>query len=209
MKNVRTVTGPAFRDGCFAPTIAMIIVLALLASCREAAEPPADEPTAEPTIATAPKSSEPPSDSHAAERTDLPRWVAFETDIAVGRKVADLSWAEYLPEIIEPTRTGRCFIVLYMYDDPDAHEQFSRHFSERREETVYAIHVPPAPGTKVAGEWARDDLTVGPIDCADCVRMELPTGPIWLMDLPTLLIIEDGVVTCSAVDDFSACLDSD
>ena len=68
---------------------------------------------------------------------------------------------------------------------------------------VVAVKVPPEAGASLL----ESDLPAD-VACPGCERLELRTGPLWLIQPPVVAAVEDGVVTCVAMrpEEVESCL---
>ncbi len=119
-----------------------------------------------------------------------------------GRTFADAGVAKHVPQITAEVLEGDSIVVFYNPKCSHCHEVFNRWLSEPRSEKVIAVLVPAAEGaTEAAG-----DGDIGDINCPNCVRLELPFGPNWLITTPAVAVVKDGIIRCTADKDFTACL---
>lgn len=119
-----------------------------------------------------------------------------------GRTFADAGVARHLPLLTPETLEGDSIVVFYNPNCSHCHEVFDRWLAKGRPEKVIAVLVPPADGAVEA----QGDGEVGDIHCPDCIRLSLPQGPAWLITTPSVAVVKDGVVRCTADKDFTACL---
>jgi len=119
-----------------------------------------------------------------------------------GRTFADAGVARHLPRLTAETLEGDAIVVFYNPKCGQCHEVFDRWLAAGRSEKIIAVMVPAAEGsTEAAG-----DGDIGDITCPTCVRLELPKGPTWLITTPSVAVLKDGVIRCTADKDFTACL---
>lgn len=119
-----------------------------------------------------------------------------------GRTFADAGVARHLPRLTAETLEGDVIVVFYNPKCGQCHEVFDRWLAAGRSEKIIAVMVPAAEGsTEAAG-----DGDIGDITCPTCVRLELPKGPTWLITTPSVAVLKDGVIRCTADKDFTACL---
>lgn len=151
----------------------------------------------------APSSSARPRPVPAASGTvPVPAVVAeaesIDLDIAAwaGRPLADTPAAVHLPTLPAIVGSDPVYLVLYNTRCGTCHELFRERFAGGLPRRVIAIEIPPAADAVLA---AGDGESA--IECPDCERMTLPSGPRWLVRPPTVVRVDDGVVTC--VDDAS------
>lgn len=119
-----------------------------------------------------------------------------------GRTLPDTGLSRLLPILTALTLEGRCIIVLYSPECSHCRELFEKYFTVARPDVkVIAIEIPPAPGsTALIG----DDL--GPVPCEGCQRLKLPEGKLYILKPPTVLVVEEGRVTCATDSDWKTCL---
>jgi hypothetical protein len=119
-----------------------------------------------------------------------------------GRTFADAGVARHLPRLTAETLEGDAIVVFYNPKCGQCHEVFDRWLAAGRSEKIIAVMVPAAEGaTEAAG-----DGDIGDITCPSCVRLELPKGPTWLITTPSVAVLKDGVIRCTADKDFTSCL---
>lgn len=138
----------------------------------------------------------------AADATPVPspsaEVPAIDLDVAAwaGRPLAETAAATHLPTLPAIVGSDAVFLVLYNSRCGTCHDLFRERFAGELPRRVIAIEIPPAADAVLAagdGEIA--------IECPDCERIALPSGPRWLVRPPTVVRVDDGVVTC--VDDAS------
>jgi len=119
-----------------------------------------------------------------------------------GRTFADAGVAKHLPRLTAETLEGQAIVVFYNPKCGQCHEVFDRWLASGRSEKIIAVMVPAAEGAiEAAG-----DGDIGDINCPDCIRLELPTGPTWLITTPSVAVLSEGVIRCTADKDFTSCL---
>jgi len=119
-----------------------------------------------------------------------------------GRTFADAGVAKHLPRLTAETLEGQAIVVFYNPKCGQCHEVFDRWLASGRSEKIIAVMVPAAEGAiEAAG-----DGDIGDINCPDCIRLELPTGPTWLITTPSVAVLSEGVIRCAADKDFTSCL---
>ncbi|MBU3728311.1 MAG: hypothetical protein FGM37_03560 [Phycisphaerales bacterium] len=119
-----------------------------------------------------------------------------------GRTIPDTGLARLNPMLTALTLEGRSAVVLYDPRCGSCHTLFSEYFSQAREgERVIAVRVPPNPDAKLLPSDQPEE-----VDCPHCTFLDLPPGKSYLVARPTLLVVEDGRVTCATEKDFSGCL---
>ena len=130
----------------------------------------------------------------------------FEPDDWRGIPIEHTGLIQHLPSLGSLTQHGGpTSVVFYSPHCNVCHDFFKTRLPENPDGQIIAVKVPPTPGTVAADENLPEE-----IDCRKCTRLELPTGPIWLIQSPLALSVVDGVVTCVAesdqLDDMEACI---
>ncbi|MDA1262059.1 MAG: hypothetical protein O3B75_04090 [Planctomycetota bacterium] len=119
-----------------------------------------------------------------------------------GRTLPDTGLSRLLPMLTALTIEGRSIIILYSPECSHCRELFEKYFAVARPDVkVIAVEIPPSPGTTAL---TGDNL--GPVPCAGCERLKLPDGKFYIVKPPTVLVLEEGRVTCSTDSDWKACL---
>ncbi len=119
-----------------------------------------------------------------------------------GRTLPDTGLSRLLPQLTALTLEGRSIVVLYSPECGHCRELFEEYFTTARDGVrVIAVEIPPAPGTIAL---AGDDL--GPVPCAGCERLSLPTGKAYIVKPPTVVVIEEGRVVCATDSDWKSCI---
>ena len=113
--------------------------------------------------------------------------------------------SRHLPELPELVGSETTVVMFYSPYCEVCHEIFDNQISPDPPARVVAIEVPAAgdPSTREMPE--KNDVY-----CPDCVMMNLPGGPMWLITTPVVMTMQDGVITCvsTATDaDPERCLD--
>jgi hypothetical protein len=119
-----------------------------------------------------------------------------------GRTFADAGVAKHLPRLTAETLEGEAIVVFYNPKCGQCHEVFDRWLAAGRSEKIIAVMVPAAEGALEAA----GDGDIGDINCPTCVRLELPKGPTWLITTPSVAVLKEGVIRCTADKDFTSCL---
>ncbi|MGA0871588.1 MAG: hypothetical protein ACO3SJ_01820 [Phycisphaerales bacterium] len=121
----------------------------------------------------------------------------------VGKTIPETGLGARVPKLTALTLEGRSAIVLYNPHCGSCHEFFESWFATPQPFRVIALEVPPEAGAVVLESDQPDDIA-----CAECERLSLPTGPLWLVKPPVLVLVEDGRVRCVAAepDQVAACL---
>ena len=113
--------------------------------------------------------------------------------------------SRFLPELNDMVGTETTVVMFYSPYCEVCHEIFDTMIAPDPPARVIAIEVPAAgdPST-------RDMPEKTDIHCPDCVMLNLPEGPMWLITTPVLMTMQNGVITCvsTATDaDPERCLD--
>lgn len=145
----------------------------------------------------------PVADTIELERLSGQGYEPIELDTAqwVGHSLPDTGLSRHLPVLTALTLEGDSIIVLYNPRCSHCHELFQEHLGPERTERIVAIEVPPPKAlVEAAGDGVEE------LDCKHCSRVALPAGPMWLVEIPTVVRLRNGVVTCVATKDFEQCL---
>lgn len=118
----------------------------------------------------------------------------------VGRSIIETPIGQFTPDAIEQLGE-KGILILYNPRCGTCHDMFDVHFSEGADLPIVAIDVPPTEEA-VLLESEYDDQ----VDCPTCVFMTLPEGPLWLVSVPIVMMVENGVVTCVSKDGPGDCL---
>lgn len=119
----------------------------------------------------------------------------------VGQSVRNCELGQHEPRLIPLTLEETKWIVFYHPSCGRCHDVFDTYFSGDQEFMVIAVEVPPARGTL---QLRGDDR--GDIHCLNCTRLALPSHTNWLgVTTPTIVKVENGVVTCVTSSDYSRC----
>ncbi len=142
-----------------------------------------------PTAATTP--------TQGASATPPSTLITIDLDMHTldGRPLKDTPLLGYLPMLADLVTNEPTFLVFYNPECETCHTLFREHFALPRRELVIAVEIPPAPSMKVNASGDEGPL---PIECLGCTHLSLPVGPNWLIAPPTVLKIENGVITCVA-----------
>lgn len=145
-------------------------------------------------VAAEPDTSPVPAAPNTAEVASIDLDVAAWT----GRPLAETAIAPHLPDLAGSVAGEPVFLVLYSGRCGTCHDLFRDRFAGELPRRVLAIEIPPASDAILApGDGLERD-----IECSGCERLSLPAGPRWLVRPPTVVRVDDGVVTC--VDDASS-----
>lgn len=129
-------------------------------------------------------------------------YVELDYTTWAGRTIPDTGLARLSPMLTALTLEGRSAVVLYDPRCGTCHTLFNEYFSEPREgEKVIAVRVPANPDADLLPSDQPDE-----VDCPHCTFIDLPEGKSYLVGRPTLLVVEEGRVTCATEKDFSGCL---
>lgn len=126
--------------------------------------------------------------------------IALNTDDWVGHRIPETGLSKYLPKVTPITLEGTKWIVLYQPTCSRCHEIFRTYFPGNNAFDVIAIEVPHAPDENVLA----GDL-LGDIECQDCTRFKLPGNTRWIVTTPTIVKVEDGVITCVEAVNYDRC----
>lgn len=145
----------------------------------------------------------------------VPRALIESTTYSGSRVVEDLateSWMNlpieetellaHLPQIKPLSDSQSTLIAFYRPECSSCHAFFDDELGEPPPARTIAIRVPAAEGVDVADTDLPEDVS-----CRSCIRLTLPEGPIWIVETPTVVLVEQGMVTCVATEDFERCLD--
>ncbi|MAD77815.1 MAG: hypothetical protein CMJ51_00410 [Planctomycetaceae bacterium] len=119
----------------------------------------------------------------------------------IGQRIEDTPLNDHLPAVRALAADQPTLISFYRPNCDSCHDLFDGHFGKRLPARVIAIRVPPAEGVTMAESDLPDDVY-----CADCVKLTLPEGPVWLVESPVVIEVVDGVVTCVSTDDYDRCI---
>lgn len=119
----------------------------------------------------------------------------------VGKRIEDTSLQQYLPAVRALVEEQPTLISFYRPNCDGCHDLFDAHFGSRLPVRVIAIRVPPAEGVEMGESDLPEDVF-----CADCIKLALPEGPVWLVTAPIVVEVVDGVVTCVSTDDYDRCI---
>ena len=120
----------------------------------------------------------------------------------VGLPIEETEILEYLPQLRALVLDQPTLVAFYRPNCGSCHDLFDGFFSERLPVRVVAVQVPPADGVELTESDLPDDVY-----CADCVKLALPEGPVWLVESPLLVEFVDGKVACVSTEDFQRCVD--
>ncbi|MDP7070967.1 MAG: hypothetical protein QF561_06430 [Phycisphaerales bacterium] len=133
-------------------------------------------------------STDPPQGGAAA--ITLPAYYPIDTSDWAGRHIQDIDLLSWIPNLPESIASGQQYLILYGRTCGHCHELLLEHFS-------FDL---PAPTTLVAVPETKEGfLEQGPLDnpCLDCIEVELPIGVDWLITVPAVISLEDGIVQCA------------
>lgn len=120
--------------------------------------------------------------------------VDLAPDTWVGKTIPGSGLAARLPQLTALTLEGRTAVVFYNPRCGSCHELFDEWFAEGAPCRVVAVEIPPEAGAVVL----ESDLPAE-VSCPNCPRLELPGGPLYLIQPPVVAAVEDGVITCVAL----------
>lgn len=135
------------------------------------------------------------------EQSQPTRAIELIPESWIGRPLADTEIGRFVPDVVELLKSGPGTLVLYNPRCGSCHDLFNVHFSSGVDRTTVAVLIPPSPQERVIESEYPDEVV-----CEGCEFASLPTGPLWLVQPPIVLGIEDGVVQCIATDDPTPCL---
>jgi hypothetical protein len=118
----------------------------------------------------------------------------------VGRSILETPIGQFTPDAVGQLGE-KGILILYNPRCGTCHDMFDVHFSEGADLPIVAIDVPPTEEA-VLLESEYDEQ----VDCASCTFMSLPKGPLWLVSVPFVMVVENGVVTCVSKDGPGECL---
>ena len=118
----------------------------------------------------------------------------------VGRSLLETPIGQFTPDALGQLG-DEGILILYNPRCGTCHDLFDVHFSEGSDLPLVAIEVPPTEEAIVLESEYDDE-----VDCPTCVFMSLPQGPLWLVGVPYVMTVENGVITCVAMDGPGDCL---
>ena len=118
----------------------------------------------------------------------------------VGRSLIETPIGQFTPDAIGQLG-DKGILILYNPRCGTCHDMFDVHFSEGSDLPLVAIDVPPTEEA-ILLESEYDDE----VDCPTCVFMSLPQGPLWLVGVPYVMTVENGVITCVEMNGPGDCL---
>ena len=119
-----------------------------------------------------------------------------------GLPIEETGILDYLPQLRALVIDQPTLVAFYRPNCGSCHDLFDGFFGERLPARVIAVQVPPADGVELTESDLPDDVY-----CADCVKLSLPKGPVWLVDSPLLVGFVDGKVACISTEDFQRCVE--
>ncbi len=119
-----------------------------------------------------------------------------------GLPIEETGVLDYLPQLRALVLDQPTLVAFYRPNCGSCHDLFDGFFGERLPARVIAVQVPPADGVELTESDLPDDVY-----CADCVKLSLPKGPVWLVDSPLLVGFVDGKVACISAEDFQRCVE--
>ena len=118
----------------------------------------------------------------------------------VGRPLIETPIGQFTPDALGQLGE-KGVLILYNPRCGTCHDMFDVHFSEGSDLPLVAIDVPPTEEAIVLESEYDDE-----VDCPTCIFMSLPQGPLWLVGVPYVMTVENGVITCVAMDGPGECL---
>lgn len=131
------------------------------------------------------------------------RIIELAPETWVGLDLAETAIGRFVPDVKDILQDGRGTIVLYNPRCGSCQDLFDVYFSSGVDRPTIALLVPPSPQESVLPSEYPDT-----VNCQGCEFMSLPQGPLWLVQPPVVLGIEDGVIKCVARDDPTPCLEA-
>ncbi len=144
----------------------------------------------------------PPSMLEDGSRSSTREVEDFPIEAWVGLPLAETGLLEHLPQIRPLADVQPTMVVFYRPECGSCHEFFDEKLGDPPPVQTIAVRVPPGDGVTVAETDLPEDIL-----CDDCIRLTLPRGPIWIVEAPSVILIQDGTVTCVSSDDVERCLD--
>lgn len=139
-----------------------------------------------------------------APRTTLSQggveYVDLDVTNWVGRTLPATGLPRFVPMVTPATLEGTKWIVFYQPSCGRCHEVFEVFFEGDQQGSVVAIEVPHAPDATVLESDQPSE-----IECVNCVRLALPAGKHYMVTTPSIVKVEDGVVTCVTTHDYGRC----
>ncbi|MBB46960.1 MAG: hypothetical protein CMJ33_00020 [Phycisphaerae bacterium] len=118
----------------------------------------------------------------------------------VGRSLLETPIGQFTPDALGQLG-DKGILILYNPRCGTCHDMFDVHFSEGADIPLVALEVPPTEEAVVLESEYDEE-----VDCSTCIFMSLPQGPLWLVAVPYVMTVENGVVTCVAKDGPGDCL---
>jgi hypothetical protein len=129
-------------------------------------------------------------------------YVELDYTTWAGRTIPDTGLARIAPILTALTLEGRSAVVLYDPRCGSCHTLFKEYFATpQADEKVIAVRVPPNPDAVLLPSDQPED-----VDCPHCTVLDFPAGKAYLVGRPTLLVVQDGRVSCATEKDFAGCL---
>ncbi len=125
-----------------------------------------------------------------------------DLDVAswVGKTLPATGLARRLPDVTRLTLEGTKWIVFFQPSCGRCHDVFRVYFAGDQEGSVIAIEVPHAPDSSVLESDQPEE-----IECTNCARLTLASGVHWGITTPTIVKVEEGIVTCVTSSDYGRC----
>lgn len=129
-------------------------------------------------------------------------FVEFDYTAWAGKTIPDTGLARHAPMLTALTLEGRTAVVFYDPRCGSCHALFRDYFAvPHGDEKVVAVEVPPDPDAQLLPSDQPEQ-----VECAGCTHLEFPAGMAYLIAKPTLMLVQDGRVTCATERDFAGCL---
>lgn len=107
-----------------------------------------------------------------------------------GRSLPDTGLPRHLPQLTPLTLEGRSVVVLYSPRCGSCHDLFREWFTAPDLPfRVIAVAVPPEPSAALLPSDQPEK-----VECPSCIGLSLPSGPLWLLQPPVVIAVEDGTV---------------
>ncbi len=122
--------------------------------------------------------------------TSIPSLVTVKPANWIDKKWTDVEFSKYAQGWPADIADGRKYIIFY-----------SRSCDHCQALLNYFFYDPPADTIIVAVPETKSGFDVEnelPMQCANCIELELPVGTEWFLTPPLVVALEDGIVKCAA-----------
>ncbi|MDZ4830773.1 MAG: hypothetical protein SGJ09_11325 [Phycisphaerae bacterium] len=113
-----------------------------------------------------------------------------------GMQILDTGIFAHLPQletVLAAVPRGMVtYLVFYSPRCGMCHRLFEEHWSGHVNARVIAVKIPQSADDSLLPTDQPEE-----VNCPECLRMSLPAGPLWVVIPPTVVRIEDGVVSCA------------